>query len=108
MILLASHPALRRLVLALVLGPLLVLYGLAYRGARRAHLLVHHQTCTGGPSGSVVDTHRVASGDPGIPIFWSTAQRACYFAAPYVFFPAILIEQALWYAARPAGSSCRL
>jgi hypothetical protein len=62
----------RRLFFLVTVGIASVLYGLGYVVARRAHLLVHEESCvTGHGTGLVVDEHGIRRGDPGIPMLWS-------------------------------------
>jgi len=80
-------------------------YGAAYGAARRSRLLVHR--CSYRDEGGVLvaNDHRIQRGDPGIPISWSWPQHVIYFASYYVFWPALELETAYWYLARPRGPS---
>jgi hypothetical protein len=96
----------RRAALLGIVSAVLV-YGVSYVAARRAHLLVHYRSCPP-PYDDRVDLP-----DPGIPMRWFLGNPNAVpwgyyaYAVPAVVFrPFMLVEQACWWVASPWRAPC--
>jgi len=92
----------RSVAMLVALGTLMVAYCTLYLWVREVHLLVHTDACLGGH----IADHDVQSGGVGPGTAPSLPILALYFAAPYVFYPLMLVERAYWKIALPASAPC--